>query len=57
MSPEIIHCRIKGCGKAIHVENFADAMSKIRRHRKEKHPRLFNQSVKKGVATRKRNRR
>lgn len=49
--PEIIHCRI--CGKAIHVENFADMMAKLRRHRKKYHPRAFRQSVKKAIATRK----
>jgi hypothetical protein len=55
--PETIHCRVKGCGKAIYVENFADQMKKIRKHRQLKHPRLFKQSIKKGVVTRKQNRR
>lgn len=49
--PETIHCSI--CNKAIKVENFADAMSKLRRHRKKYHNRAFKQSIKKGIETRK----
>ncbi len=56
MSPETIHCRVRGCGKAIHAKNFEDGMAKLRRHRKLAHPALFRKSIKKGVATRKRGR-
>ena len=49
--PETIRCSI--CHKAIHVENFADAMKKLRRHRKLHHPKAFRESVKKGLKTRK----
>jgi hypothetical protein len=51
--PETIHCSI--CHKAIHVENFADAMDRLRHHRKRFHPKAFKASIKKGIATRKRN--
>ncbi len=51
--PERIHCGI--CGKAIKVENFKDALAKLRRHRKKHHPKAFRESIKKGVATRKKN--
>jgi hypothetical protein len=44
--PEVIHCKI--CGKSIKVKDFADAMSKLRRHRKEEHLRAFKKSIKKG---------
>jgi len=53
MSPETIRCSI--CGKAIRVENFADAMSKLRHHRKLKHPKAFKESIKKGLKTRRKN--
>lgn len=53
MSPETIHCRVRGCGKAIYAENFEDGMAKLRRHRAKEHPSLFRKSVKKAVATRK----
>lgn len=53
MTPEIIHCRVRGCGKAIRAKNFEDGMAKLRRHRKARHPALFRKSVKKAVATRK----
>lgn len=52
--PEVVKCGI--CHKKIHVKNFADQMKKIREHRKAKHPQAFRKSVKKAVATRKRNR-
>jgi hypothetical protein len=55
--PETIHCHVRGCGQAIHGENFADIMSKLRHHRKAKHPQLFKKSVKKSVETRKENKR
>ena len=51
--PETVHCRVRGCGKAIRGKDFADIIAKLRRHRKEYHPTLFRKSVKKGVATRK----
>lgn len=54
--PETIHCRVKGCGKAIRVKNFPDAMKKLREHRRTAHPKAFKESIKKGIATRKRNR-
>ena len=54
--PETIHCRVRGCGKAIRVKNFGDQQAKLRRHRQKSHPRLFKQSIRKGVETRKRNR-
>ena len=50
--PEVIHCRVKGCGKAIHAENFQDGMAKLRHHRRVAHPRLHRQSIEKGVKTR-----
>ena len=50
--PEIIKCGI--CGKRIRVKNFKDQMDKIRSHRKRAHPKAFRQSVKKGIATRRR---
>jgi hypothetical protein len=53
MSPEIIHCGI--CRKPIKVEDFKDALAKLRRHRKKYHPKAFRKSIKKGVATRKKN--
>jgi hypothetical protein len=53
--PEIIHCSI--CHKPIHVKNFADQMKKLREHRQKAHPKAFKESIKRGVATRKRNRR
>ena len=49
--PEIIHCSI--CRKAIKVKNFADAMEKIRHHRKHSHPKAFKQSIKKMIKTKK----
>ncbi len=52
--PEQIHCRVRGCNKAIHAKNFEDGMAKLRRHRKSAHPSLFRKSIKKGVMTRKR---
>jgi hypothetical protein len=48
--PEFIHCKV--CGKSFHVKNFADQMSKIRKHYKEAHPVLFKRSIKRGVAKR-----
>jgi hypothetical protein len=51
--PETIHCSI--CHKAIRVKDFADSMHKLRDHRKLKHPKAFKASIKKGIATRKRN--
>jgi hypothetical protein len=53
MSPETIHCRVKGCGKAIYAKNFEDGMAKLRHHRRKEHPSLFRKSIKKGVKTRK----
>jgi hypothetical protein len=53
MSPETLHCGI--CGKPIYVKNFADGMSKLRHHRQKYHPKAFKESVKKAVATRKKN--
>ncbi len=50
--PENIHCQI--CGQAIKAKNFGDGMSKLRHHRKRSHPKAFRESVRKGVATRKR---
>ncbi len=52
--PEVVHCRI--CDKPIHVKDFPDMMKKLRKHRKEKHPKAFKESGKKGLATRKKNR-
>jgi hypothetical protein len=51
--PETIHCSI--CHKPIRVKDFADQMKKIREHRKEFHPKAFKSSIRKGIATRKRN--
>jgi predicted nucleic acid-binding Zn ribbon protein len=51
--PETVHCSV--CGKAIRGDNFADIMAKLRRHRQKAHPSLFRKSIRKGVATRKRN--
>lgn len=51
--PERIHCRVRGCNWSTMAENFEDGMAKLRRHRKKAHPRLFRQSTKKSVATRK----
>ncbi len=48
--PENIRCSI--CGKKIRVKNFADQMTKIRRHRKKEHPRAFRESIKRSVRTR-----
>ncbi len=50
--PETIKC--SKCGKKIRVDGFADQMSKIRRHYKKNHPTAFKQSIKRGVAKRKR---
>lgn len=55
--PEKIHCRVKGCRKSFRVKDFADAMHKLREHRKSEHPKLFRESIKKGIATRKSNKR
>lgn len=46
--PELIHCRVKGCNKAIHAKNFEDGMARLR---KSAHPTLFRKSVKKSIAT------
>lgn len=51
--PESVRCSI--CGQGISGKNFADIMAKLRRHRKQKHPKAFRESIKKGVATRRRN--
>lgn len=51
--PETIHCKI--CKKSIRAKDFEDGMAKLRRHRKKYHPQAFRKSVKKGIATRKRN--
>ncbi len=51
--PELVHCRVRGCGKAIRGKDFADIMAKLRRHRKSAHPALFRKSIKKGVVSRK----
>lgn len=48
--PEVVHCRL--CGKSIKVENFADMMAKLRRHRKKYHPKDFKESIRKGVKAR-----
>jgi hypothetical protein len=53
--PETIRCRVKGCNKAIHAENFEDGMYKLRRHRAKCHPKAFRTSVRKSIVTRKRN--
>ena len=53
MSPELIHCSI--CHKAFRVENFKDALDKLRHHRKLVHPKAFKASSKKGLKTRKKN--
>ncbi len=52
--PEKIKCGI--CGKSIRVKNFVDQMKKLRQHPKKCQPKAFKESVKKSVATRKRNR-
>jgi hypothetical protein len=49
--PEIIHCSI--CNKPIKVKDFPDQMKKLREHRKKAHPKAFKESIKKGLATRK----
>jgi predicted small metal-binding protein len=53
--PERIHCRVRGCNWSTMAENFEDGMAKLRRHRRKVHPSLFRKSIRKGVATRKRN--
>ncbi len=49
--PEIVHCKI--CRKSFKVKDFADAMKKLRHHRKLEHPKAFRESIKKSIATRK----
>jgi hypothetical protein len=51
--PEKIRCSI--CHKAFRVKNFKDGMDKLRHHRRISHPKAFKESIKKGIATRKRN--
>ncbi len=53
--PETVRCSI--CGQAIKVKNFKDQMDKIRRHRKLHHPKAFRVSIKRGMRTRRENKR
>jgi len=47
----IVHC--SKCGKAIHGENFAIRMTKLRSHYQSKHPKLFKKWGKRAAKTRK----
>jgi len=44
---------VRGCKATFRVKDFADMMSKLRHHRKEKHPTLWAKAIKRGVAKRK----
>jgi hypothetical protein len=45
MPQKTVHCSI--CGHAITGSDFIERMSKLRRHRKEKHPKAFQESYEK----------
>lgn len=55
--PETIHCRVRGCNWSARVANFEEGMKKLRHHRRVAHPALHRESIRKGVATRKRRKR
>ena len=44
-----VHCRI--CGKTIKGKDFAERMAKLRRHRKQAHPKAHRESVRKSLKT------
>jgi len=50
MPMKTIHCR--RCGKAIRGENFPQRMAKLRRHYKKAHPRIWRESIRRGVRKR-----
>lgn len=50
MPMKTVHCSL--CGKAISGKNFLERMTKLRRHRKQAHPKAHKESVKKAVKTR-----
>lgn len=50
--PENIHCRVKGCKWSAVVDDFADAMKRLRHHYRTKHPTKWRESIKRGVAKR-----
>jgi len=45
-----IHCKV--CGAAISGESFAQRMAKLRTHYSEKHPRIWKESIRRGVKKR-----
>jgi len=49
MPEKVVHCSI--CGYAVKGYDFYERMSKLRRHRKEAHPKAHKGSVKKGLRT------
>lgn len=49
--PELIHCRVRGCGKIIHAKNFEDGMAKLRHHYKHSHLKIFQGWGKKAAKT------
>ena len=51
MPVKTIHCRL--CGHAISGYDFPERMTKLRRHRKAKHPAAHKRSIKKAAETRK----
>jgi hypothetical protein len=52
MPTRTIHC--SRCGKAISGYDFAERMSKLRRHYKEKHIGVFRRAIKRGARKRRR---
>jgi len=51
MPMKTIHCRV--CKAAISGEDFAQRMAKLRTHYSEKHPRIWKESIRRGVRKRK----
>jgi len=49
MPMKTVHCSL--CGKPIKGRNFQERMAKLRRHRKQKHPKAHKKSVKKMLKT------
>lgn len=54
MSPEYVHCRVKGCEhpRILVNEGVQGHLRPIMKHRKKYHPRLYKESIKKGVKSR-----
>jgi len=50
MPVKVIHC--KQCGAAISGESFPQRMAKLRTHYSEKHPRIWKESIRRGVKKR-----